>query len=102
MKPPDIKEAISFVTSFADLYMFVAGLAIAFLIFVAIVEIGFKQKKAVKVFTTLFVRVFSLWVISSCLIVIVAGNLMTSAWDGVLLVIDLLSDRVSDVLKGAL
>lgn len=102
MEAPDVKGTIAFISSFTDLYMLFAGLAIVFLTFIAIAQIGFKQQKPVKVFTRFFIQVFSLWLISSCLIVIVAANLMESLWNGILLLVDLIGNKIAETLKGAL
>lgn len=102
MKAPDVKGTIAFISSFADLYMLFAGMAIVFLTFIAIAQIGFKRKKPIKVFTQYFVQIFSLWLISSCLIVLVAAHLMQSLWDGLLLLVDLIGEKIAEALKGAL
>ncbi|MGA8942403.1 MAG: hypothetical protein WB502_06740 [Thermoactinomyces sp.] len=100
MPAPDMQKTIAFISSFMDLYMLFAGIAIVFLIFVSITNIGFKKEKPVKVFVQLFVRVLALWVIASCLLVVVAAQLMTSAWDGIVLIIDLFGDKIAEVVTG--
>ncbi|MBH8605914.1 hypothetical protein [Thermoactinomyces sp. CICC 10522] len=102
MNAPDLKGTIAFISSFTDLFMLFAAFAIVMLTFIAIWQIGFKGKKPVKVFTQYFVRVLSLWLISSCLIVVVAAHLMSSLWDGILLVIDMVGDKLAEAAKGAL
>ncbi|MGA8943461.1 MAG: hypothetical protein WB502_12230 [Thermoactinomyces sp.] len=100
MPAPDMQQAIAFISGFMNLYMLFAGIAIVFLIFVAIADIGFRKGKPVKVFVQLFIRVLALWVIASCLLVVVAAQLMTSAWDGIVLIIDLLGDKIAEGIKG--
>jgi hypothetical protein len=101
MEAPDLQKTIAFVSSFTDLYMLFAGMALIFLTFQAIYYIGFKKIKLAKVFGQYFVKTLALWVVSSALIIIVAGQLMASLWDGTLLLIDLFGDKVAEALKGA-
>ncbi|MBH8608915.1 hypothetical protein [Thermoactinomyces sp. CICC 10521] len=102
MNAPDLKGTIAFISSFTDLYMLFAAIAIVILTFIAIWQIGFKGKKPIKVFTQYFVRVFSLWIISSCLIVIVAAHAVSSLWDGILLLVDLIGDKLAEAARGAM
>jgi hypothetical protein len=100
MGAPDLKGTIAFISSFVDLFMLFAAVAIVILTFIAIWQIGFKGKKPVKVFTQYFVRILALWIISSCLIIMVAAQLMSSLWDSVLLVIDMVGGKLAEAAKG--
>jgi hypothetical protein len=101
MEAPDLQKTIAFVSSFTDLFMLLAGIVMIILTCQAIFQIGFKKMKLAKVFGQYFAKTFALWLVASCLIVIVAGQIMTSLWDGILLLIDLLGDRIATALKGA-
>jgi hypothetical protein len=101
MEAPDLQGAIAFISNFINLYMLFAAIAIIYLTFVAIFEVGFKKTKLNKVFARYFIKIFALWAIASCLIVIVAGQMMTSLWDGILLLIDLVFGEIQEALKGA-
>jgi hypothetical protein len=56
MEAPDLQKTIAFVSSFTDLYMLFAGMALIFLTFQAIYHIGFKKIKLAKVFGQYFIK----------------------------------------------